>query len=347
MMKVEAFDYEIPRELVAQVPASTRDGARLMVCRRVDGTFHHMTIRDFPALLRPGDVLVVNDSAVIPARLIGRLEGEERAEVELLLLKKLAPGRFRVLARPARRLQLGSRAELGADGLRAEVVAVLKGAERVVEFFGADDLEGALERAGTVPLPPYIKRPGGPTAEDAERYQTVYARRKGSVAAPTAGLHFTAELLDRARAAGVEIVEVTLHVSYGTFKPIRVEELEQHEMEKEEMSISRSAARAVSAAKLEGRRVVAVGTTVVRALETAADAAGVVRPYHGDTNLFIYPGYKFKVVDALLTNFHLPRSSLLALVSAFAGMENVREWYRVAVSERYRFFSYGDAMFIY
>jgi S-adenosylmethionine:tRNA ribosyltransferase-isomerase len=226
------------------------------------------------------------------------------------------------------------------------VTAVLAGPERVVEFYGEPEIDEVIDRIGAVPLPPYIKRPAGPTAEDAARYQTVFARRRGSVAAPTAGLHFTPQLLERVAAAGVTVVEITLHVSYGTFKPVRTEELEQHEIEREEVAISRSAARAVSEAKIEGRRVIAVGTTTARALESAADDAGMVGPFRGETDLFIYPGYRFKVVDALLTNFHLPRSSLLALVAAFAGLENVRSWYGVAVERRYRFYSYGDAMFI-
>lgn len=343
-MKTAIIDYDLPRELIAQEPAPERDGARLMACRREGGAPAHRTVADFPGLLRPGDVLVVNDTSVYPARLPGLLDG---AEAELLLLKKLAPGRYRALARPARRAGVGARFTFGGDGLRAEVVGVLAGPERVVEFFGVDDVEAAVDAAGSVPLPPYIKRPAGPTARDAERYQTVYAKRRGSVAAPTAGLHFTRAMLEEIRAAGVDVVEITLHISYGTFKPIRAEAFEEYEMEREEMNVNRSAARAISAAKLEGRRVVAVGTTAVRALETAVDDSGVVAPFRGETTLFIYPGYRFKLVDALLTNFHLPRSSLLALIAAFAGVENVLGWYAAAVEEGYRFYSYGDAMFIY
>ena len=312
-----------------------------MVCRREGGEPSHAAFADFPNYLRKGDVLVINDTSVYPARLRGSSDG-----AELLLLRKLAPGRYRALARPAHRAVVGRRFSFGG-GLNAEVVAVLAGPERVVEFYGAEEVEAAVDALGEVPLPPYIKRPGGPTAEDAERYQTVYARYRGSVAAPTAGLHFTRAILGEIRAMGVDVVEITLHVSYGTFKPIRAEAFEEHEMEREEMNINRAAARTVSAAKLEGRRVVAVGTTAVRALETAADDAGVVAPFHGETDLFIYPGYKFKAVDALLTNFHLPRSSLLALVAAFAGVENVLAWYDVAAREGYRFYSYGDAMFVY
>ncbi len=344
-MKVDLLDYRLPRELIAQRPPTERDGGRLMLCRRQGGAPRAGTLADFAReALRPGDVLVLNDTAVFPARLLGRSNG---ADVELLLLKNLGAGRYRVLARPARRLAVGERVTFPEDDLHAEVVGALAGPERVVEFYGVDDFDAAVDRVGVVPLPPYIKRPAGPTAEDKERYQTVFARRRGSAAAPTAGLHFTERLLEDIRAAGVEIATVTLHVSYGTFKPVREAELEEHLMEREEMSISRSAARVVSAAKLEGRRVVAVGTTTVRALETAAAEGGVVVPFRGETELFIYPGRRFQVVDALLTNFHLPRSSLLALVAAFAGVENVLGWYEAAVRERYRFYSYGDAMFIY
>jgi len=343
-MKVGIIDYKLPRKLIAQQPAAERDRARLMVCRRGGGAPSHRTFADFPAFLRPGDVLVVNDTSVYPARLVGLADG---AAAELLLLKKLAHGRYRALARPAGRAVIGARFFFGDDGLCAEVVGGLVGPERIVEFFGVDDVEATIDAVGRVPLPPYIKRPEGPTARDRERYQTVYAKRRGSVAAPTAGLHFTRPLLEEVRAAGVDVVELTLHISYGTFKPIRAESFEEHEMEREEMNVSRSAARSISAAKLEGRRVVAAGTTAVRALETAGDEGGVVAPFRGETDLFIYPGYKFKIVDALMTNFHLPRSSLLALVAAFAGVENVLEWYGAAVEENYRFYSYGDAMFIY
>jgi S-adenosylmethionine:tRNA ribosyltransferase-isomerase len=342
-MKTSLLDYDLPHDLIAQYPAPARDASRLMVCRRGGGEPVHLAFADFPSLLREGDVLVLNDTLVYPARLTGEVDG---GAVEVMLLRKLAPGRFRALARPARRFALGARVTFPGQELHAEVTAVLAGPERVLEFYGEADVDEAIDRIGAVPLPPYIKRPAGPSPEDAERYQTVFARRRGSVAAPTAGLHFTRELLDGVAAAGVTVAEITLHVSYGTFKPVRTEELEQHEVEREEVGISRSAARAVSEAKIEGRRVIAVGTTTVRALESAADAAGMVGPYHGETDLFIYPGYRFRVVDALVTNFHLPRSSLLALVAAFAGVENVRSWYRAAVEQRYRFYSYGDAMFI-
>ncbi|NIT35415.1 MAG: tRNA preQ1(34) S-adenosylmethionine ribosyltransferase-isomerase QueA [candidate division Zixibacteria bacterium] len=341
-MKVEIINYNLPRNLIAQRPAAERDRSRLMICRREGGEPSHAAFADFPNYLREGDVLVINDTSVYPARLRGSSD-----DAELLLLRKLAPGRYRALARPAHRAVVGRRFSFGEAGLNAEVVAVLTGPERVVEFYGAEDVEAAIDALGEVPLPPYIKRPVGPTAEDAERYQTVYARHRGSVAAPTAGLHFTRGLLGEIRAMGVDVVEITLHVSYGTFKPIRADAFEEHEMEREEMNVNRAAARTVSTAKLEGRRVVAVGTTAVRALETAADDAGVVAPFRGETDLFIYPGYKFKAVDALLTNFHLPRSSLLALVAAFAGVENVLAWYDAAVREVYRFYSYGDAMFIH
>jgi S-adenosylmethionine:tRNA ribosyltransferase-isomerase len=343
-MKTEIIDYDLPRDLIAQQPAPERDRARLLACRRDGGEPEHRSFAQFPELLKEGDLLVLNDTSVYPARLLGRVGDSDG---ELLLLRKLAPGRYRVLARPARRADVGARFTFGEDGLHAEVVGVLAGPERVVEFYGADDVEAVVDATGKVPLPPYIKRPDGPTEEDVGRYQTVYARRRGSVAAPTAGLHFTRDILEEIKERGVEVIEITLHVSYGTFKPIRGDSLEEHHVEREEMSISRSAARAISAAKLEHRRVIAVGTTAVRALETAADEAGMVGPSRGETDLYIYPGYKFKVVDALLTNFHLPRSSLLALVAAFGGVENVLGWYGAAVREGYRFYSYGDAMFIY
>lgn len=342
-MKAELLNYELPHELIAQEPAPVRDASRLMTCRREGGEPAHHVFVDLPGLVREGDVLVLNDSWVYPARLLGT---SADAPVELLLLRKLDTGRYRALTRPSRRLGLGARIVFSGEEMHAEVAAVLEGPERVIEFYGEKDVEAAIDRIGAPPLPPYIKRPEGATPADRERYQTVYARRRGSVAAPTAGLHFTPALLDAIRARGAEIAEITLHVSYGTFKPVRAEVLEDHDVEKEEVSISRSAARIISEAHLENRRVIAVGTTTVRALEAAADTAGVVAPFHGETDLFILPGYQFRVVDAIITNFHLPRSSLLALVAAFAGVDNVLEWYRLAVRERYRFYSYGDAMFI-
>ena len=343
-MKTELFDYELPRHLIAQRPAEARDASRLMVCDKETGAAEDRVFSDFPEFLKPGDVLVVNDSLVYPARLLGEREAGGRAEV--MLLRDLGDGKYRALVRPGRKLGVGARVSFPGSELQAEITAAFEYGERVVELFGVTDLKAEIDAIGTVPLPPYIHRDGPPDEYDKKRYQTVYARRRGSVAAPTAGLHFTEPVLEEIKKKDVEVVEITLHVSYGTFKPVMTETLEEHELEPEEVNISRSAARMISGAKLEGRRVVAVGTTVVRALENAAAEDGVIGPFRDETDLFIYPGYKFRVVDALLTNFHLPRSSLLALVCAFAGTNKVLGWYERAVEKGYRFYSYGDGMFI-
>lgn len=343
-MKASLFDYELPRKLIAQRPAVTRDASRLMVCDKDTGAAEDRVFSDFPEFLKSGDVLVINDSLVYPARLIG--ERETGGFAEIMLLRELGDGKFRALVRPGKKLGLGARVSFPGSEMTAEVSAMLERGERVVELFGVTDVKAEIDTIGTVPLPPYIHRDNPPDEYDRKRYQTVYARRRGAVAAPTAGLHFTEPLLDDIKAKGVEVVEITLHVSYGTFKPIMTETLEEHELETEEVNISRSAARMVSGARLDGRRIIAVGTTVVRALETAAAADGVLAPYRGETDLFIYPGYKFRAVDALLTNFHLPKSSLLALVCAFAGTNKVLGWYERAVEKGYRFYSYGDAMFV-
>ena len=295
-MDVSLFDYPLPAERIAQYPAEQRDASRLLVCDRAAGRWGDRVFGELPDLLRPDDLLVVNDSRVIPARLLGRLE-PGGAQVELLCLRA-AGGSVRAL----------------------------------------------LARYGVPPLPPYITRHQKPGQEDWERYQTVYAAHDGSVAAPTAGLHFTPAVLDRLKARGIEIRSLTLHVGAGTFRPIRSARVEAHRMEAEEVTISPAVAEAISAAKAQGRRVVAVGTTTCRALESAADDSGCLRPMAGPTDLFIYPGYRFKVIDVLLTNFHLPRSSLLLLVCAFAGGEFVLDAYRHAVEAGYRFYSYGDAM---
>jgi S-adenosylmethionine:tRNA ribosyltransferase-isomerase len=342
-MKTSLFDYELPRKLIAQRPAEARDASRLMVCDKETGAAEDRVFSDFPDLLDPGDVLVINDSLVYPARLLG--ERETGGFTEIMLLRDLGDGKFRALVRPGKKLGVGARVSFPGSEMTAEVSAMLERGERVVELFGVTDVKAEIDAIGAVPLPPYIHRDGPPDEHDRKRYQTVYARRRGAVAAPTAGLHFTEQLLDDIKSKGAEVVEITLHVSYGTFKPMMTETLEEHELETEEVNISRSSARVISGAKLERRRVIAVGTTVVRALETAA-AADVVAPYRGETDLFIYPGYKFRAVDALLTNFHLPKSSLLALVCAFAGTNKVLGWYERAVEKGYRFYSYGDAMFV-
>jgi S-adenosylmethionine:tRNA ribosyltransferase-isomerase len=263
-----------------------------------------------------------------------------------MLLRALDGNRFRALVRPGRKLQLGDTVSFNDSELKAEIISVLEGGERVIELFGVEDIETEIDVVGSVPLPPYVKRPDGPFANDAESYQTVYARHRGAVAAPTAGLHFTGDILNEIKKNKVDIRFLTLHVGYGTFAPMTVEEIADHNVEKEYFSLPHGTARAINEARVEGRRVIAVGTTVVRALESAASGAGVVKARKESTELFIYPGYQFEVVDALLTNFHLPKSSLLILVCAFAGYDNVMKWYSKAIEEEYRFYSFGDAMLI-
>jgi S-adenosylmethionine:tRNA ribosyltransferase-isomerase len=342
-LKVSDFDYHLPKELIAKFPAEPRDSARLMVLHRDTGEIEHRIFRDIVDYLVPGDVLVLNDTKVIPARLLGRLS--TGAKVELLLLRQVEPDLWEVMAKPAKKLKTGK--ELVFEGgLRGTVEGYAGEGRRLVRFRvpeGVSFME-LLEQVGHVPLPPYIEREERP--EDRKLYQTVFASRPGAVAAPTAGLHFTEELLERLRDKGIIIKTVTLHVGPGTFKPVKVEEVEKHQMDYEVYSVPQETALEVNRAKQEGRRVVSVGTTVVRTLESAAGEDGTVKAGEGSTNLFIYPGYRFKVVDALVTNFHLPRSTLIMLVSAFAGREKVLNAYREAVKEGYRFYSYGDAMFI-
>lgn len=342
VMDPALFDYEIPRDRIAQHPAEKRDASRLLVLDRATGRWQDRVFGELPELLRSGDCLVVNDSRVIPARLQGALPGG--AAVDLLFLKEVGPCRWEVLARPGKRCPVGSVILLGGAGAR--VVEASKHGSRVVEVEGVGSAQSFLERYGLPPLPPYIRRHRTPRAEDWERYQTVYARPEGSLAAPTAGLHFTPALLDRLRGRGVEVHAVTLHAGLGSFRPIRESRVEEHSMAAEEVVVPDEAARAINRAKAEGRRVVAVGTSVVRALEGASDPAGRVCPVSGPTDLFIYPGYAFRVVDALVTNFHLPRYTHLMLVSALAGRELVLAAYRHAVSAGYRFYSFGDAMLI-
>jgi len=359
-MKTAEFDYHLPAELIAQTPIEPRDAARLMVVERASGQIAHRSFRDILELLRPGDILVVNDSRVMAGRLLARKPSG--GQVELLLLRRLDERRWEALV-GGRRVRPGSRLQLLAEGRPTEVrvLEALGEARRVIEFDRATD-DGWLEQVGQVPLPPYIHVP----LADRERYQTVYSRETGSAAAPTAGLHFTPELLLSLRARGVHIEYVTLHIGLDTFKPVTAEEVAQHTLHSEWASLSPEAARRINEARLAGGRVVAVGTTAVRTLETAAlRSAGVAgslraasqlevdvcpwRPvvaFESPTDLFIYPGFRFRVVDALLTNFHLPRSSLLMLVSAFAGQELIRRAYQAAIKQRYRFYSFGDAMLI-
>jgi S-adenosylmethionine:tRNA ribosyltransferase-isomerase len=343
-MLINDFDFYLPADLIAQEPAEKRDAARLMTLGRRCGTIGEARFAEMTGLFRDGDLLVINDTRVIPARLTGVKESGGR--VELFLVKKLwRPGEiWQCLIRASKPPRPGTVIRL-AGGMAASVEERGEGDTWTVTFSHEEDFADWLDRTGSMPLPPYIKRAVGEC--DRERYQTVFAREKGAVAAPTAGLHFTGELLQAIKGRGVEIVALTLHVGLGTFLPVRVDDLRQHRMHREYFRIPEESAEAVNRRKREGGRVVAVGTTTTRALEYAAAGNGMVRPGEGDADIFIYPGYEFKVVDALITNFHLPKSTLLMLVSAFAGKESLFRAYAEAVQRRFKFFSYGDAMFIF
>lgn len=343
-MLLDDFDYFLPPELIAQQPSDRRDASRLLALDKETGTMAEGSFREIPGLFRQGDLLVVNDTRVIPARLTGRKESGGR--VEVFLVRKLAgPGElWHCLIKASKAPKPGMHLLLPED-LGALVIG--RGTDELwtVSFSPVEGFEERLERAGSIPLPPYIKRPAA--NDDRERYQTVFARVRGAVAAPTAGLHMTAELLDAVRQRGVEVVPLTLHVGLGTFMPIRVEDPREHRMHREQYVVPETTAARVNAAKTEGRRVVALGTTSARALEYAAADDGTLEPGEGEADIFIYPGYRFKVVDALITNFHLPKSTLLMMVCAFAGKDFLLGAYAEAVRRRFRFFSYGDAMFIY
>lgn len=337
-VKLSDFDFDLPDDLIAQSPARPRDSARLLVVRPAGVA--DMGVADLPSLLRPGDLLVVNDTRVIPARLVGR---RGAAKAEATLLKETAPGRWRAFARPGRRLRVGDRIEFAA-GFDCALTRKFDGGEVELTFdLAGADLLAALHRYGAPPLPPYIKRPDGARPEDAIDYQTPFAAKDGAVAAPTASLHFTPALLAALEARGVERATATLHVGAGTFLPVKVEAIEDHRMHAEWGEVTAATAAAVARTRQAGGRVVAVGTTPLRILETAAMATGEVRPFAGETDIFIAPGYRFRAIDALLTNFHLPRSTLFMLVSALMGLERMRAAYAHAIARRYRFFSYGDA----
>jgi S-adenosylmethionine:tRNA ribosyltransferase-isomerase len=343
-VELQDFDYELPLEVIAQTPAAERDGARLLLIDRARGALEDHGFRELPDLLRPGDCVVVNDSRVIPARVLARDAGQRR--VELLFVEPQAEGRWRALVRPGRRCR--AETMLVAPGpveARLRIVAVEPEGPRIVERLDGT-IENLLTSHGVPPLPPYIARHAEPSPADRERYQTVYARPPGSVAAPTAGLHFTGALLDRLSGQGIEVHALTLHVGPATFRPIKTERVEDHVLAAERVMIPDGVADAVNAARADGRRVVAVGTTTTRALESAAGADGRVRSGQGTADLYITPGHRFHVVDALVTNFHLPRSSLLVLVSAFAGRELILKAYQHALRAGYRFYSYGDATLI-
>jgi len=349
--EIGAYDFELPRELVAQEPLAARDASRLLVLGRATGALEHRAFADLPELLRPGDLLVTNRSRVFPARLLGRRPGGGAAE--LLLVRRLEPDLWEAMVRPGRRLRPGVVVDV-APGLSVRIEgpeAVPLSADdrpsplrRVRLLLDGLDAETALERHGHVPLPPYIRRADAPS--DRDRYQTVYAREAGSVAAPTAGLHFTTALLERLRERGIEHAELVLHVGPGTFRPVEDHDVREHRVDPERFAVPEATAAAVDRARAEGRRVVAVGTTVTRALESALDPGGRLQAGEGETALVIVPGFRFRAVDALVTNFHLPRSSLLLLVSAFGGRERVLGAYAEAVRQRYRFYSYGDAMLL-
>ena len=338
-MKLSDFMYDLPEERIAQTPVEPRDHSRLMVLHRDTHAIEHRHFFDIVEYLNPGDVLVINETKVIPARLYG--ERPTGGAVEVLLLKQLGPKRWETLVRPGKKLKPGAEVIFGDGRLTCRVLESTDVGGRIVEFACEGSFEAALDALGEMPLPPYIHE----KLADRDRYQTVYAKQEGSAAAPTAGLHFTPELLERIRAKGVEIVPVLLHVGLGTFRPVKVENIEEHEMHSEYFEVTEEAARRVNAARERGSRVVAVGTTSVRTLESAAENGRLVAQ-RGDTSIFIKPGYRFQLVDALITNFHLPGSTLIMLVSALYDREHILEAYKTAVDMEYRFFSFGDAMLI-
>ena len=339
-MKLSEFNYDLPQELIAQVPIKKRDESRLMILDRVTGEIQHKVFKDIIDYLEPGDCLVRNNTKVIPARLYGKKE--TGANVEFILLKNIEGDMWEAMVRPGNKLHKGTKVIFGDGILKAEIIDTLDDGTRKVKFSYDGIFNEILDKIGLMPLPPYIHE----SLKDNDRYQTVYAKYNGSAAAPTAGLHFTDELLKKLEEKGITIANVTLHVGIGTFRPVKEENIEEHHMHTEHYYIKKEDADKINAAKLAGKRVIAVGTTSCRTLETVADENGLVKECEGDTGIYIYPGYKFKCLDALITNFHLPESTLLMLVSALAGKDHIMNAYKEAVKERYRFFSFGDAMFI-
>ena len=340
-MKVSDFDFYLPEELIAQHPLEKRDTSRLMVLDKKTGEIEHKIFKDIIDYLNEGDTLVLNNTRVMPARLIGEKENTG-GKIEFLLLKRLEGDKWECLAKPGKTAKPGRRFTFGDGKLKCEVLEVLETGNRVIEFEYDGIFEEVLDSLGEMPLPPYIHE----RLEDSERYQTVYSKEKGSAAAPTAGLHFTEELLEQIKAKGVNIAYVTLHVGLGTFRPVKAETIDEHVMHSEFYQVSEETARIVNETKDRGGKIISVGTTSTRTLETIGDENGKIKECSGWTNIFIYPGYKFKVVDRLITNFHLPESTLIMLVSTLAGKDHVLNAYNEAVKERYRFFSFGDAMFI-
>ena len=340
-MKVSDFDYELPQELIAQVPIKDRSASRLMVLNRENKTIEDKIFKDILDYLKPGDCLVRNNTKVIPARLYG-IKEETGVHIEFLLLKRIEGDIWEVMVHPGRRLKIGTKVIFGNGLLKAEILEMMEGGNRKVKFEYEGIFNEILDQIGLMPLPPYIKE----KLDDKSRYQTVYAKYEGSAAAPTAGLHFTEELLEKIKEKGVEIANVTLHVGIGTFRPVKVENIEEHDMHSEHYYIKHEDAEKINNTKKNGGRIIAVGTTSCRVLESVADEKGFVKETEGDTSIFIYPGYKFKCIDCLITNFHLPESTLIMLVSALAGKDYIMKAYKHAVEEKYRFFSFGDAMFI-
>ena len=340
------FFYDLPESLIAQHPAEKRDHSRLMIINRENGEVEHKHFYDVINYLREGDVLVINDSKVIPARLYGHLEGREEASLELLLLRQHNLDEWECLVKPGKRAKIGNRAVFGGGILQGEVIDIVEEGNRIIKFdfdrAKYTSIYDVLQEVGMMPLPPYITE----QLKDNSRYQTVYAREEGSAAAPTAGLHFTPELLEKIKAKGVKIAPVMLHVGLGTFRPVKVERIDEHIMHTEYFSVPKESADIINGAKANGGRLICVGTTSCRTIESVAEENGHIPAMSGDTGIFIYPGYKFKAVDALITNFHLPESTLLMLVSAFYEKEKMMEIYNDAVKREYRFFSFGDAMFI-
>ena len=339
-MNTKDFYYDLPEELIAQHPAEPRDSSRLMVYHRDTKNVEHRIFRDITEYLRPGDALVINETKVIPARLFGKKVGTDR-EVEFLLLNKLTQDTWQILMRPGKKLKIGDRVYFG-EKLTGEVLEKQADGVTIAKFYFDGIFETILDEYGNMPLPPYIYE----KLEDKTRYQTVYAKEQGSAAAPTAGLHFTPELLEKIRAMGVKIVPILLHVGLGPFRPVKVEDVEKHTMHSEYYSVSPEAAKAINETRANGGRVIAVGTTSVRTLESASRDDGMLEAKSGDTSIFIYPGYRFKCVDCLITNFHLPESTLIMLVSALIGREETLGLYKKAVEEKYRVFSFGDAMLV-
>ncbi len=338
-LKKSDFYYDLPEELIAQTPAEPRDSSRLLVYDRASGKVEHKIFRDIKNYLRKGDVLVVNNTKVLPARLFAHTE--HGGKVEVLLLKRLSALRWEVLVKPGKKCRPGTVLTID-EKLSLTVASVTESGERIVDFKCDGVFEEALERVGSMPLPPYIHE----KLKDKNRYQTVYAKTDGSAAAPTAGLHFTPLLLEEIKAMGVEVAEILLHVGLGTFRPVKEDAITDHKMHSEYYEVNERAAEIISRAKRKGRRVIAVGTTSVRTLESAVKNDGTIEPCRGNTSIFIYPPYKFRCVDALITNFHLPESTLIMLVAAMVGREKILELYKTAVEEKYRFFSFGDCMFI-